>query len=62
MGKNKINSDSEKILTSLGNCVNMQISAAVTETSIFFNILAIMHYIISKIVSTRMFSLSKNVL
>ena len=24
--------------TTLGNCVNMQISAAITETSIFFNI------------------------
>ena len=47
--------------TTLGNCVNMQISAAITETSIFFNILATMHYIISKIVSTHMFSLSKNV-
>ena len=35
--------------TTLGNCVNMQISAAVTETSIFFNILAIMHYIISSL-------------
>ena len=26
--------------TTLGNCVNMQISAAITETSIFVNILA----------------------
>ena len=33
----------------------MQISAAITETSIFFNILATMHYIISKIVSTHCF-------
>ena len=46
--------------TTLGDCVNMQISAAITETSIFFNILAIMHYIISKIVSTYMFSWSQN--
>ena len=37
----------------MGNCVNMQISAAITETSIFFNSLAIMHYIISKMVSTH---------
>ena len=29
--------------TTLGNCVNMQISAGITETSIFFNILATMH-------------------
>ena len=29
--------------------------------SIFFNILATMHYIISKMVSTHMFSWSKNV-
>ena len=39
--------------TTLGNCVNMQISAAITETSIFFNILTTMHYIISKIASTH---------
>ena len=45
----------------LGNCVNVQISAAITETSIFVNILATMHYIISKMVSTHMFSRSKNV-
>ena len=39
--------------TTLGNCVNMQISAAITKTSVFFNILAIiMHNIISKMVST----------
>ena len=43
------------LLTTLSNCVNMQISAAITEISIFFNILATMHYIISKIVSTHMF-------
>ena len=42
--------------TTLGNCVNMQISDAITETSIFFNILENMHYIISKIVSTHMFT------
>ena len=41
--------------TTLGNCVNMQISAAITETSIFFNIFPTMHYIISKMVSTHMF-------
>ena len=41
--------------TTLSNCVNMQISAAITEISSFFNILATMHYIISKIVSTHMF-------
>ena len=45
--------------TTSGNCVNMQISAAITETSIFFNIFAIMHYTISKNVSTHMFSWSK---
>ena len=43
----------------LGNCVNMHVSAAITETSNFFNILANIHYIISKMVSTHMFSLSK---
>ena len=32
----------------LGNCVNMQISAAITETYMFSNIFATMHYIISK--------------
>ena len=47
--------------TTLGNCMNVQISAAITETSIFVNILATMHYIMSKIVSTHMFSWSKNV-
>ena len=47
--------------TTLSNCVNMQISAVITEISIFFNILATMHYIILKIVSTQMFSWSKNV-
>ena len=47
--------------TTLSNCVNMQISAAITEISIFFNILATMHYIILKIVSTHIFSWSKNV-
>ena len=47
--------------TTLSNCMNMQISAAITDISIFFNILATMHYIISKIVSTHMFSWSKNV-
>ena len=47
--------------TTLGNCVNIQISAAITETSIFFNIFPTMHYIISKIVSSHMFSWSKNV-
>ena len=45
--------------TTLSNCVNMQISAAITEISIFCNILATMHYIISKIVFTHMFSWSK---
>ncbi len=39
--------------TTLGNCVNMQISAAITEASIYFNILATMHYNITKIVSTH---------
>ena len=39
--------------TTLGNCVKMQNSAAISETSIFFNILAIMHYIISKCMSTH---------
>ena len=33
----------------------------ITETSIFFNIFPTMHYIISKIVSTHMFSWSENV-
>ena len=43
--------------TTLGNCVNMQISAAITETSIFFIILAIVHYIISKTMSTHYYVL-----
>ena len=48
------------IWTTLGNCVNMQISADITETSIFFNILATMHYIISKMVSTLYVFMVKN--
>ena len=39
------------LLATLGNCVNMQTSVVITETSIFFNILATIHYIISKMVS-----------
>ena len=45
--------------TTLGNCVNMQMSASITETSIFFNILETMHYIISKSVSTHLFMVKK---
>ena len=45
--------------TTLSNCVNMQISAAITEISIFFNILTTMHYIISEIVSTHMFMVNE---
>ena len=45
--------------TTLGNSVNMQINTVITETYIFFNILATMHYIISNMVSTHMFSWSK---
>ena len=41
--------------TTLSTCVNMQISAAITEISIFFNILATMHYIILNIVSTHIY-------
>ena len=45
--------------TIFGNCVNMQTSAAITEKSIFFNILATMYYIISQIVSTHVFMVKK---
>ena len=48
--------------TTLSKCVNMQISAAITETSILFIILAIMHYIISKMLSTHGFMVKKSVL
>ena len=38
--------------TTLSNCVNMQISAAITETSIFFNILATALYHLQNCVYT----------